>query len=302
MTTHPIFLTLLFMAGCAASTASVDAASDPGLDTVEATQPQPAPTPQVASELTCEPKSNLCTEAEFASAGRGGMVVDGRWIDLAEGRGFLVMPTSGQAPYFAVLLLHTAWGLNEETKLWAARLAAYGIVVLAIDLYDGKVAKTADEIPALRDAANQREQNMATLVAGANFLHSNVSVQATNIALVGFSYGGAWATYLVSHLDVDGAVSYAGEAFGPMSPVDELRRPVLLIGGDQDVNPPTTRLEELKIVAAASGAPLKVVVVRGAHGLQEPTRQAYDPAGAERAFSNMIQFLSEVLRTRSDTR
>lgn len=92
MTTHSIFLTLPFVAGCAASTANVDTVGNPASDEAELTQTQPAPTPEVASGLTCEPKSNLCTEAEFASAGRGGTVVEGRWLDLAEGRGFLVMP------------------------------------------------------------------------------------------------------------------------------------------------------------------------------------------------------------------
>jgi carboxymethylenebutenolidase len=300
MTTHRIFLTLLFVAGCAANTVNVDTARDPASDAAEPTQTQPASTPEVPSGLTCAPTSNLCSEAEFASAARGGTAVDGRWVDLAEGRGFLVMPTTGQAPVPAVLLLHTAKGLTEETKLWAARLGAHGIVTLAIDLYDGKVAKTAEEVPALRDAANQRaEENMATIAAGVDFLRSNASLQATNIALVGFSYGGAFATYLVSHLDVDGAVSYAGEAFGPQNPVEKLQRPVLLIAGDQDEQVSAARIDELTS-AAGPGAPLEVVVVPGAHGLQEPTREAYAPSGAERAFSSMIQFLSEVLLARSD--
>jgi carboxymethylenebutenolidase len=300
VTAHRIFLTGLFVAGCASNTANVDTARGPASDAAEPAQTQPASTREVASGLTCEPTSGLCTEAEFASAARGGTAVDGRWVDLAEGRGFLVMPTTGQAPVPAVLLLHTALGLNEETKLAAARLGAHGVVVLAIDLYDGKVAKTADEVPALRDAANQRaEENMATITAGVDFLRSNASVQATSVALVGFSYGGAWATYLVSNLDVVGAVSYAGEAFGPENPVAKLQRPVLLITGDQDEQVSAARIDELQSGAAGAGAPLEVVVVPGAHGLQDPTREAYDPSGAERAFSSMIQFLSEVLLARA---
>jgi carboxymethylenebutenolidase len=293
MTTRRIFLAGLFVAGCAASTARVDTAIDPGPDAAEPTQTQPASTPEVASGLTCEARSNLCAEAEFASAAGEGAAVDGRWVDLAEGRGFLVMPTTGQAPYPAVLLLHTAWGLNEETKLWTARLGAHGVVTLAIDLYDGRVATTADEVPVLRDAANQRiEENMATITAGVDFLRSNTSVQATDVALVGFSYGGAWATYLVSNLDVAGAVSYAGEAFGPENPVEKLQRPVLLITGDQDEQVSAARVDELRSAAADAGAPFEVVVVPGAHGLQEPTREAYAPLGAERAFSSMMKFLS----------
>lgn len=298
---HRIFLSLLFAAGCVARTANVDTVRDPASDAAKATLTQPADTPGVASELTCDPKSNLCSEAEFASAARGGAVVDGRWVDLAEGRGFLVTPTEGQAPYPAVLLLHTAWGLSEDTKLWAARLGAHGVAALVIDLYDGKVATTADEVPALRDAANQRvHKNMETIAAGLDFLRSNASVKATKIALVGFSYGGAWATYLVANFDVVGAVSYAGEAFGPENPVEKLPRPLLLIAGDQDEQLSVARIDELKRAAAGPGAPLEVVVVLGSHGLQEPTRDAYSPSGAKRAFSIMIQFLSKVLLAGSD--
>ncbi len=299
MTKHRIFLSLLFVAGCATSISNVERDGGSTPDAAEAMPTRTAPGSDVATELRCEPRSNLCAETEFASAARGGMAVNGRWVDLADGRGFLVTPPTGEAPYPAVLLLHTAWGLNEETKLWAARLGAHGIATLAIDLYDGKVAKTVEEVPALRDAANQHlQKNMETIAAGVEFVRSDTSIQATKVALVGFSYGGAWATYLVSNLDVAGAVSYAGEAFGPENPVGKLQRPLLLIGGDQDDQLSAARIEELEHAAEGPGAPLEVVVVSGSHGLQEPTRETYSASGAERAFSSVIQFLSKVLLTR----
>ncbi|GEM_PF-6067977 len=250
-----------------------------------------------ATGRSCAAASGLCTEHGFANAVRENSQIDGRWVKLEEGRGFLVLPASGNPPTAAVVLLHTAYGLDDEMRWWAARLAAHNLAVIAVDLYGGEVAKTVEEVPVLREAANARlGQNLASIVAGVNFLRGDESVKASRVALVGFSYGGAWATYLISNLeDVAGAVSYAGEAFGAENPIAALSRPLLLVAGGVDHQLTGDRLGEIQISADEAGVPLEVLAVQGGHGLWSPTRKAYNPAGAERSFSAMLDFLSRVL-------
>jgi len=66
-------------------------------------------------------------------------------LTTAAGRqvsGALALPEITPAP--AVLLVHEWWGLNDQIKSVARALAQEGYLALAVDLYDGKLAKTPD--------------------------------------------------------------------------------------------------------------------------------------------------------------
>ena len=58
--------------------------------------------------------------------------------------GYLVTPP-GPGRFPALVVIHEWWGLKEETREEARRLAAEGYVTLAIDLYRGRVASDRDQ-------------------------------------------------------------------------------------------------------------------------------------------------------------
>jgi len=62
--------------------------------------------------------------------------------------GFLALPDGG-GKHPAIVVIHEWWGLNDQVKEDAQKLAAQGFVALAVDLYRGKVAATADEAVAV---------------------------------------------------------------------------------------------------------------------------------------------------------
>ena len=57
--------------------------------------------------------------------------------------GYLAKPVV-DGNYPGVVMIHEWWRLNDNIKEMADKLASYGYVVLAVDLYDGKVATTSD--------------------------------------------------------------------------------------------------------------------------------------------------------------
>src|SRR5262245_61507133 len=60
------------------------------------------------------------------------------------GTGEIEVPAGeGRAP--ALILVHEWWGLNDHVRSLVSRFAKEGFLTLAIDLYDGKTTKDADE-------------------------------------------------------------------------------------------------------------------------------------------------------------
>ncbi len=69
-------------------------------------------------------------------------------------QGFLASPPTGKGS--GVLVLHAWWGLNDTIKAFCTRLAEFGFVAFAPDLYHGKIADTIPDAEALGTALDAR--------------------------------------------------------------------------------------------------------------------------------------------------
>lgn len=107
--------------------------------------------------------------------------------------GYLSLPASGSGP--GVLILHAWWGLNDFFKELCNRLAGEGFVVLAPDLYHGKVATTVPEAEKLRSKAKSAQVS-ADILSAVDDLIQNPKVTGKSIGVIGFSLGAYWASWL----------------------------------------------------------------------------------------------------------
>lgn len=63
--------------------------------------------------------------------------------------GHFVFPADMVDPLPGVIVIHEWWGLNDDVRAMADRIAAEGYVVLAVDLFDGKSTKSPGDARAM---------------------------------------------------------------------------------------------------------------------------------------------------------
>jgi carboxymethylenebutenolidase len=109
-------------------------------------------------------------------------------------QGLLYLPKAA-GPHPALVLIHEWWGLNDWIKEQAAKYAKEGYVVLAVDLYRGKIATDPETAHELMRGLPQ-DQGVRDLVSAMHYLESRKDVERHRIGAVGWCMGGGYAAQL----------------------------------------------------------------------------------------------------------
>ena len=219
------------------------------------------------------------------------------FADGRQTRGYLAVP-SGRGPWPGVVVIQEWWGLNDNIRDIADRLANEGFVALAPDLYYGETAYEPDDARKL-SMALQYPAALRVIQAAVDYLSNIASVSPKKIGLVGFCMGGGLAWHGAAQLERVGAAvpCYGG---GPEMSADEASRitaPVLAIYGEADrgVSPEVAR--QRAALMDAAGVANEMVIYPGAqHAFMNDRRPVYDPVAAEDAWRRIVAFFSETLR------
>src|SRR6185437_14993452 len=101
--------------------------------------------------------------------------------------GAVAVPAKSPAP--AVLVIHEWWGLNDQIKSVAAKLAEQGYAALAIDLFGGKVPQNEEEASALTHAvAANPTAAIETLTGWTDWLRKSPAGTG-KVATLGYCFG-----------------------------------------------------------------------------------------------------------------
>jgi carboxymethylenebutenolidase len=133
--------------------------------------------------------------------------------------GYLVKPPSGSGP--GVLVIQEWWGLDDDLKKMADKLAAAGFVALAPDLYHGQVAGHTEMDKAAHLMNTMPADRAGRDMSGAvDFLASHPSVMSKGIGVVGFCMGGMLSFIIAANRGdkVKAVVPFYGFPQGPMEP------------------------------------------------------------------------------------
>ena len=203
----------------------------------------------------------------------------------------VAVPASGHGP--GVVVVHEAFGLDGFVRGVCARLAREGLVALAPDLFDGRVA--GDEAGARELFGGLDEKRVGEDLDGAvHALLSHDAVDGPRVGVLGFCMGGHLALVAGTRSRRVGAVVDFYGLF-PAPPLDlaPLAAPLLAIFAEQDDFIPAESVEGLRRALREAGKRAELWVQRGArHGFMNETRpDRFDARAAAEGWQRLLAFL-----------
>ncbi|MDZ7842939.1 MAG: dienelactone hydrolase family protein [Gammaproteobacteria bacterium] len=213
--------------------------------------------------------------------------------DGADVGAYLALPDAEKAP--AVLLIHEWWGLNDQINSVAAELATLGYVALAVDLYGGEVADTAEGARSLMQAVDA-ERATETLTTWIDWLKGHERTTG-KVATMGWCFGGGWSVNASIAAPVDATVIYYGNVAKSADQLESLEGPVLGHFATQDgwVNEEMVDGFKSAMEEAGKADMLTVHWYDADHAFANPTGARYDAEDASLAWERTRAFLEENL-------
>ncbi len=208
--------------------------------------------------------------------------------------GFLAKP-EGEGTYPGVVLIHEWWGLNDNIKNSAQKLAKEGYVVLAVDLYNGQVASTSSEAQALVGSVdlNAAIDNMQAAVA-----YLRTEQNAPKVGSWGWCFGGGKSLQLaVSGEDLDATVLYYGQPITDQSQINKIDWPVLGIFGEEDQSISVAKVLEFQHALEITKKTHEIFIYPNVgHAFANPSNANYAPDATADAWAKTIAFLNANLK------
>jgi carboxymethylenebutenolidase len=199
------------------------------------------------------------------------------------------------APTGAILVIHEWWGLNDQVKGQADVLARLGYLVLAVDLFSGKVAATPDEAGKLMQGLDAVHAAAAEK-AGVSWLTGNA--KGKKVATLGWCMGGGQSLLasLGSPAEVSATVIYYGMPVMDVARLRTLRGPVLGIWAKKDGWITPDKVAAFDRALTEAGVKHSFHSFDADHAFANPTGGRYNPPAAEEANAITRKFLADALK------
>ncbi|WKN45161.1 dienelactone hydrolase family protein [Tunicatimonas pelagia] len=192
-----------------------------------------------------------------------------------------------------LLVIHEWWGLNSHIKREADKLHKDldNVHVMALDIYDGKVATT-------RELAQKYMQSVSTDRANA-IINGAIGHAGENaeIATIGWCFGGGWSlqSTILANEQAIGCVMYYGMPVQDMAQIKEIETDVLGIFAEYDGYITPQVVEEFEQKMKEADKKITVHMYEADHGFANPSGSRYDEDAARDAYDKTLAFLKERL-------
>jgi carboxymethylenebutenolidase len=206
--------------------------------------------------------------------------------------GYFSAPADMFEPLPAIIMIHEWWGLNDNIRAMADRLAGEGYIVFAVDLFRGKVASTPGEARVLMMAAvEDPEAARENIRAAFNFASNTAG--APRIGSVGWCFGGGWSlnTAQLFPEELDAAVIYYGQVTADEELLRPIGAPILGLFAADDAGIKVASVEAFRDALEKLRKNYTVHIYPGVgHAFANPSGRNYDAATADDAWRRTLEF------------
>jgi len=207
--------------------------------------------------------------------------------------GHFVFPFDMLEPLPAIIVIHEWWGLNDNVRAMADRLAGEGYIVLAVDLYGGETATTPQEA---RENMMSVVENPASATENIRKAYEFVSATAgaPRVGSLGWCFGGGWSlnSAMILGDDLDAAVVYYGQVTDDEDKLSAITAPMIGFFGAADRGITVESVQKFESAMERLRKNHEVHIYPGAdHAFANPTGNAYNAAAADDAWQKTLEFL-----------
>jgi len=219
---------------------------------------------------------------------------DGKTVD-----GYLVEPpNAANAP--GIVVIQEWWGLDEQIKEVANRLANAGFRALVPDLYRGKLALEAKEAEHLMNDLNFGDAASQDIRGAVQYLKATGSPK---VAVTGFCMGGALTVLSACFVpELDATVVWYGNPPAEYVDANNITKPMMGHWSMQDEFFSPAGVDELEQKLKLAGVEHEFHRYDAKHAFANPQADArglaplqYHPEAAELAWKRSLDFLNKYL-------
>ena len=193
-----------------------------------------------------------------------------------------------------LLVIHEWWGLNNHIINEADKLYEKlgNVNVIALDLYDGKLATDRETAGKYMQGADENRIN--------DIINSTLDQLPANakVATIGWCFGGGWSlkTALAAGDKTVATVMYYGMPVEEVEKLKELNSDVLFVWPNQDQWINEEVVNKFKTNMASADKELEVLTFDADHAFANPSSEKYIETAAQEANAAALGYLKERLK------
>jgi len=193
-----------------------------------------------------------------------------------------------------LFVIHEWYGLNDYIKQEAELLSTEldNVNVIALDLYDGKVATTADS--AMKYMSGVQTDRLENIIKGA------IAYAGTDakIYTIGWCFGGMWSLQasILAGKQGAGCVMYYGRPETNITKLQQLNTDVIGFFANQDKSITPEKVTEFENNMKTAGKKLTVYRYDAGHGFANPSNPIFNKEARDDAHKKTIEFLKMRIR------
>jgi carboxymethylenebutenolidase len=226
----------------------------------------------------------------FVYHSENGQDITFKAADGTDAHGWMVKASKPTDYYLFVI--HEWWGLNDFIKQQSEKLGNdLGVNVIALDLYDNKVATTPDEAGKIMQSV--KTERAVNIIKGAySFAGSKAKVFT-----IGWCFGGGWSlqTALIGGSQVVGCVMFYGMPEADVNKLKTLHCDVIGFFANRDGYITPKIVDEFKEHMKEAGKKLTVYQYAD-HGFANPSNPHFDKEATADAYQEAYAFIKERMK------